>query len=269
MKKTNNNLEKKNIHANHRERMKKTFLENGYDAFSDVEMLEYFLFFGVPFKDTNSIAHALLDEYKTFHGVLNATYEGLMKVKGVGRHVALYIKSMHSAFGQYVKSNIQPMTRILCSDDAKSYCEKLFVGKQTEELVVLCLNNNSEVMNSKVVAKGTSSSVSVETKDISYFVMSNHCERVIITHNHPNGNPSPSDEDMSFTSKLFLNLGINDITLVDHIIVSPRGTHSMFEEDKLNAIKTNAIRTHNFTPPVPNAKWTPYINSKLAKKDNK
>ena len=269
MKKTNDKANTKNIHANHRARMKKLFLENGYDAFSDVEMLEYFLFFGVPFKDTNSIAHALLDEYKTFHGVLNATYEGLMKVKGVGSHVALYIKSMHSAFGEYVKSNIKPMTQILCSEDAKAYCEKLFVGKQNEEFIVLCLNNNSEVINTKTIAKGTTSSVSVETKDISYFVMSNHCERVIVTHNHPNGNPTPSDEDLGFTSKLFLNLGINDITLIDHIIVSPRGIFSMYEEEKLNDIKTNVIRTHNFKPPVPNVKWTPYINSKLAKKEYK
>jgi len=257
----------KNIHANHRARMKKQFLENGFDSFSSVEKLEYYLFFAIPFKDTNPIAHRLLDEFKTFNGVLNATYEGLCRVKGVGEHTALYLKTMLAGIGEYYKSNLTPMQEISCSNDAKEYCENLFVGKQNEEFVVLCLNKNCEVTNAKILAKGSTSEVLIEAKEILYFVMSNHCDRVIVAHNHPTGNPTPSDQDMAFTQKIFVSLGVSDITLLDHIIVSPRGTTSMYETGKLQELEKHAIRIHNFKPPTPNANWKPYINSKLSKKN--
>ena len=107
--KQDNKPKEKNIHANHRARMKKLFIENGLDSFSEVEKLEYLLFYAIPFKDTNPIAHRLLDEYKTLNGVLNATYDGLLRVKGVGEHVALFLKSMHAGISEYYKSNLVPM----------------------------------------------------------------------------------------------------------------------------------------------------------------
>lgn len=256
--KENKTTKEKNIHAEHRSRMRKAFLENGFSSFSEIEQLEFLLFYAIPFKDTNPIAHRLLDEFKTIHGVVNATHEGLTRIKGVGENVATYLKSLLEFVNIYYKYNNTPKAQILGPKAAKNYCQNLFVGKQTEEFVIICLNNNSEVINQKVIGKGNVNHIDVETRDVSYFVMSNHCYRVVVAHNHPSGNPTPSDDDMSFTSKLFLNLGINDITLVDHIIVSPRGTLSMYESNRLEDVAKHCIKTHNFTPPVPNAKWKPY-----------
>ena len=255
----NNKKSNKNIHADHRARMKKIFLEQGFDAFTDIQKVEYFLFFAVPFKDTNPLAHRLLDEFKNINGILNASFERLMGIDGVGEHVAIYLKTMLSIVNEYYKNRTNEKIIIKGSSSATAYCRSLFVGKQHEELIIICLNSQNEITFTKTISKGGLSKINVELSDITKFVLNSNCERIIVTHNHPVGTPTPSDEDFSFTSKLYLNLGLNNVELLDHIIVSPYGTYSMEEEKKMDPIKNAVINTYNIKRPIPREKCLPYL----------
>ena len=91
------------IHSGHRERMKQRFRETGFDGFSDVNALELLLFYAIPRQDTNPIAHALLDRFGSFHGVIDAHYEDLLKVNGVGENTALFLKMIPAVCKRYTQ----------------------------------------------------------------------------------------------------------------------------------------------------------------------
>lgn len=253
-----NKTTNKNIHAAHRARMKKIFLERGFDSFTEIQKVEYFLFFAVPFKDTNPLAHRLLDEFKNINGILNASYEKLMSIEGVGEHVAIFLKTTLAVIGDYHKGSIEEKVKINGTNSACSYCKSLFVGKQYEELIIICLNSQNDIIYTKTISKGGLSKINVELSDITKFVLNSNCERIIVTHNHPVGTPEPSDEDYSFTSRLYLNLGLNNIDLLDHIVVSPYGTYSMKAQHKLETIINDVVRKYNLKPHSPREKCLPY-----------
>lgn len=227
---------KENIHTDHRARMKQSFLKNGFNTFTEIQKIEFLLFFSVPYKDTNPIAHALLDEFKSLSGILDASYESLIKVDGVGEHTAIFLSSIRDYINEYY-SDIGKTTHIGGSTDAMQFCKSLYVGKKTEELVIICLDNNNDIINYKVIAKGDQSKVNVELRDITHFILNNGCERIIITHNHPTGNTNPSDDDLAFTQRTMVGLVLQNIEVLDHIIVSSRDTYSFAEHGIITGIK--------------------------------
>ena len=99
-----NEISKENVHKGHRERMKDTFLKNGLSGFSEHEIIELLLFFGIPMKDTNEIAHHLLNSFGSISDVFNAHYEDLIKVKGMTKNAAVFLKMMPDLFKRYVKN---------------------------------------------------------------------------------------------------------------------------------------------------------------------
>ncbi|MBQ9790396.1 MAG: RadC family protein [Clostridia bacterium] len=245
------------IHADHRSRMRETFKKTGLEGFSDIEKLEILLFHAIPFKDTNPIAHALLDEFKTFSGVINASFEALTKVKGVGENTALFFNLLNQTINEYYKSS-NNMTEILNSRTAQLFCKNLFVGKQKEEIWAICLNSASEIINYKKLSIGSISSAILEIKDLTHFVLDCRSERVIITHNHPSGTPLPSKEDLSWTMNAMKALIANDIDVIDHIIVSPRGTYSMASAKYIQQFKQSLPSTKVSSLANKHGKMKPY-----------
>lgn len=235
-------MEKKNktIHEDHRKRMKEVYLKNGLDAFSDIEKLEFILYFGVARKYTNPIAHRLLDEFGSFDKVLEAPIEKLARIEGVGEHTAILLSLLLKVTSAYGKSKCE--NYIPGTNSAKKYCENLFKGKNVEEFYVICLTSSNRVTSCTMINRGTISEVAVDIRKLTNLAMSSNCERMILAHNHPQGLPRPSDEDVVFTSKILFSCILNSIEVLDHIIVSDVGSFSFEEAGILKELKHDAVR---------------------------
>ncbi len=233
-------MEKNNPHKNHRARMRETYLKHGLDAFSDVEKLEFLLFFAIPRKDTNPIAHNLLDEFGSFDRVLEAPIEALAKVSGMGQHSAMMLSCIHEAFSIYGRD--KNSLEISNTHAARTYAANLFKGKTVEEFYVVCLSQTNKVIATKLINSGSVKAVSVEIRKITKIAIDNNCERIILMHNHPQGINKASDEDVAFTSKILVSCIINDIEVIDHIIYAGNGTTFSFESsDILKILKEDAV----------------------------
>ena len=239
MTKTSTNKTPNQIHANHRERMREIYLKNGFDAFSEVEVLEYMLFFAIPRIDTNPIAHKLLDRFGNLGNVLEAPIEALMQVDGVGYHTALYLNLMLKVTNTYTKSKCSD--KISGTNDAKAYCANLFTGKNVEEFYVICLSSLNHVISCDKLGTGSVSQVNIQIKDITRSIVLRNCERIIIAHNHPKGIARPSDEDMNFTRSILSNCIMNDVDVLDHIIVSDNAQFSFSESSIWPELRKEAI----------------------------
>lgn len=230
------------IHKNHRSRMKTSYLKSGFDSFSDIEKLEFILFYAISQKDTNPIAHRLLDEYKTFDKVLEAPIEKLKNIEGLGEHSAILLSLFLNVVNHYGKSKCN--SQIGSTSEAKNFAANLYKGVSVEQFYVVCLTTANKVLAYNKINSGTVSEVKIEMRHITSYAMSNNCERIIIIHNHPNGLAKPSDEDISFTASIALNCTMNNIELIDHIVVGQDKEFSFEESGMLKELKKDAVRKY-------------------------
>lgn len=234
-----------NIHKNHRTRMKESFLKNGLEGFSDIEKLEFLLFFSIAQKDTNPLAHHLINEFGNFDQVLEAPFERLKSVKGVGEHTAIFISSLIQVINAY--------GRCKCTDEingtnsAKEFAQNLLKGKCTEEFYALALNVSNRVVAIKRLNKGSASEVTVNIRNVTDTAISNQCDRILLIHNHPKGPAYPSDEDVGFTTQILCSCVLNGIELLDHIIASPEGAFSFEESGVLDQVKDKSVIILQYT----------------------
>ena len=208
------------IHTGHRQRVKERFLTEGLDNFSDIQVLELLLFYAIPQKDTNPIAHALLDKFGSLPQVLEAPVEELEKVPGVGRNAAVLL-SLAPAVGRYYmvergKAGLALQTIDACCQ----YLQNVFVGRRTEMVYLLCLDAKCKVLCCRQVAEGSVNSANVPIRRIVEMALAANATTVILGHNHPSGIALPSAEDLATTRRLAAALSMVEITLADHIIVA-------------------------------------------------
>lgn len=223
----NNDKKPKNLHAGHRQRLRDSVLKNGLNNMHDHQVLEFLLSFVVPQKDTNEIAHRLINEFGSFAGVLEGEIDRLKSVKGIGEVVAHFLFNQKNFF-QYYQTN-----KLITYDDAlvstyhtKRYFKALLSNKQNEELYLVGLDNHNKVVYCNMVERGSSNRTSANIRKITNIIINNSLSNVIIAHNHPNGSCHPSIDDDRFTKKLFLALSTNDVSLLDHIIVGQDDMYS-------------------------------------------
>lgn len=230
-----------NIHKDHRMRLKTQFLENGINSMTEVQILELLLFYSIPQKDTNPLAHKLLKEFTSIKGVLSAPTEELMNVVGIKQNSATLLKLVHGLINY---TSVPKGAKVINTTfDAKDYCQKLFHGIDVEQFYVICLSKENEVKKMKMIALGTMDEISLQIRNITEFVLLSRCNRIVICHNHPSGKGRVSDEDMSFTYSLLCSCLLNSIDILDHVIVGTNRTISMNEQGMLQSMKQRAFNT--------------------------
>jgi len=218
-----NDAQTKNVHAEHRKRMLNKFKEHGPEIFEDYELLEMLLFHSIPRSNTNEIAHKLLTQFGSFSGVFDSTIDRLCEVDNVGERSAILIKLVSACISQYEKSRMNiKKNAVVLSDENKveDYFLPKFIG-QTEEIVYAAyLDGSCRLIKCDKLAHGSTISVIIDP----YIVVRNavlyQARNVVLAHNHPNGEPSASIEDVEITnriSKLLLN---SNVKLVSHCIVA-------------------------------------------------
>ena len=217
------------IHEGHRQRLKSQFLAEGLEHFTEIQALELLLFPVVPRRDTNPIAHALLETFGSFSQVLEAPVEELKKVKGVGDSAAGYLHMVLEA-GRYYQISRSRQCKILSSlEKCGEYLTSFFYGKTVENIYLLCLDAKCMVLGCKKIGEGSVNSAGLSIRKIVETALGVNASAVILAHNHPSGLAIPSDDDIQTTRKVAAALSAVDIQLVDHIVVADDDYVSMVQ----------------------------------------
>lgn len=224
--------EAKNIHAGHRQRMRERAAKNGFDSLEKHEMLEVLLYPVIPQKNTNPIAHELINTFGSFHAVFDAPEEELLKVKGMTRNAAFYLKMMPAVSSYYLQDKTDCESIIINSSEAAyKYFSPKYIGKTVEVAMALLLSNAGKVLACEIISDGTVNAAEIQTRKIIEFCIKHNATQVILCHNHPSGVALPSSDDFITTKNINVALKSINARLVDHIIianddyVSMRQTH--------------------------------------------
>ena len=208
------------IHDGHRQRLKTRFREEGLDHFEEHEVLELLLYYTIPRRDTNPIAHELMNRFGSLSQVLEARPEELAKVDGMGDSAATFL-SLITAVGRYYLVNRTMQETILPTiEKCGHYLVPFFHGRRNEMVYILCLDAKCKVLCCKEMGEGSVNSAGVPIRRIVEAALGANATSVILAHNHPSGFAFPSDEDVLTTRRVALALDAVEIHLVDHIIVA-------------------------------------------------
>jgi len=221
-----------NIHAGHRQRLKQRYLDEGLASFSEHQVLELLLYYGLPQGDTNALAHDLLERYGSLPAVLEAGHEDLRQLKGLGAHTALLLTLLPDIWRYYQVARAKPRAAINSRQELAAYAERLFIGEARELAYLICLDARNNVLRALKLSEGALDSVGLEARAVAEAALRHQAKSVVLVHNHPGGSLKPSAGDISLTKQISAALAALDITVLDHIIVAG-GTHLSFVEKGL------------------------------------
>ena len=208
------------VHDGHRDRMRNRFRENGLDSFAAHEALELLLYYCIPRRDTNEIAHRLLARFdNSISKVFEASIEELMEIEYISFNAAVLIKMIPALARMYVADKVAPREKIESADDAKAYFRAKFFAREFESFMMLYLDNGNKIINCEVIAEGTVNASRVDIGKVVSSAVSKHASSCIAAHNHPRGTPFPSSDDVYSTKKIISSLKDVGVDLVDHVIV--------------------------------------------------
>ena len=208
------------IHDGHRERLKNRYLQEGLDHFEEVNVLELMLFYCIPRRDTNPIAHALLARFGNLVNVLEAPVEELEKVDGITHNAAVLLKLFPSVNKYFQVKKAASETILDTTEKYGRYLVPQFQGKRNETVMLLCLDAKCKVLACRELSEGSVNSAGVSVRKVVETALACNATTVILAHNHPSGLAFPSGEDVVATKRVADALHTVDVVLFDHIIVS-------------------------------------------------
>lgn len=211
--------ERVNLNKGHRQRMRMRYEANGLESFRPHEVLELLLFYVQPYKDTNKIAHRLINQFHTLAGVMDASAHELMEVDGVGEKTALFLNLLPDVFRLYQISRSESRSQSICSTELKKFLADLYIGERMEKAYVFCLDGNSRMFHMELVAEGSGCMSRLQIQSVAEIALRKRCSSLILAHNHPDGSSHPSSDDIFTTHRLYNALYALDIILTDHCIV--------------------------------------------------
>ena len=207
------------IHDGHRQRLKDRFLREGLDGFTDIQVLELLLFYAVPRRDTNPIAHALLERFGSLAKVLDAPVVKLTQVDGISENGATFLKLVREIERRYALSQGEEII-LNTIDDCCEYLTRFFKGKKNETVFLLSLDAKLKLLSCREVGEGSVNYASVPIRRCVEMALDDGATSVILAHNHPSGIAIPSNDDIQTTRRLAMALSTVEIQLADHIVVA-------------------------------------------------
>ena len=207
------------MHTGHRKRLKNRFLEEGLDSFEPHQVLELLLFFSIPRRDTNEIAHKLLKKFGSLSGVFEADIKELVKVEGIGENSAFLISMIPQLSRRYLNDKWRDKPELNSSSKAGEYAISLFAGRTYEVFYVICLDAQNRVNHAALVHEGTINEAPIYPRIIVETILRHKANSVILAHNHPGGSLNPSRGDIEATKVIKNALESISVKVVDHIIV--------------------------------------------------
>ena len=208
------------VHDGHREKMRQRFLSGGLESFAPHEALELLLYYAIPRRDTNPIAHALMERYGSLSAVLNAPVEDLKTVEGIGERAAVLIHMVAQLSRKASIDDAAQETVLSSSQRAGKYLLTRFEGKKRELVYQLCLDQKGKLLACKLLGEGGVTAAAVDIRQVVENAILTSASAVILSHNHPSGIALPSPEDYGVTDRVKTALATIGVKLADHIIVA-------------------------------------------------
>ena len=205
-------------HDGHRKRLKARFVKTGLDDFEPHNILELLLFYSIPRKDTNPVAHKLINQFGSLSGVFDARPEELMKIDGITESSAALIALIPQIARKYLEDKAEAVNIIGGFSDIGKYLLPKFIGRKVETIMLASLDNKNKIISCSIIAEGDSDRASISKRKIMEEAIRVNATRVVLAHNHPRGFAIPSSEDIFLTEEIYSLLKSVGIELVDHII---------------------------------------------------
>ncbi len=203
----------------HRQRLRDRFMSGGASAMPDYELLELVLFRAIPRRDVKPLARALLDQFGDFNRVLSAPPERLAKVTGVGDAVIADLKILEAAAHRMARSKVMKRHVISSWDAILDYCHTTMAHRETEQFRVLYLDRKNTLIEDEEQAHGTVDHVPVYPREVAKRALELNASALILVHNHPSGDPTPSQSDIDMTAQIQAACTALGLTLHDHLII--------------------------------------------------
>ena len=207
-------------HSGHRSRKRRQFRDHGIDAFADHEVLELLLYYAIPRRDTNPVAHALIDRFGSLNAVLSAPVEELERVPGMGANAALLLKLVPQVYRRARISITENEVILDTTERIGEFFVEQFVAQTSEVMYQLCLDAKGKLLACRLLGDGTVDAVSFSARRVLENAIQTRASLVALGHNHPSGVAIPSQEDIAATRSVADALRAVDIPLVDPVVVA-------------------------------------------------
>ncbi|MEM9854866.1 MAG: DNA repair protein RadC [Pseudomonadota bacterium] len=203
----------------HRTRLRARFHAGGAAALPDYELLELVLFRAIPRRDVKPLAHALIATFGDFNRVISASAPRLSEVPGVGDAVITELKIVEAAAHRLARARIMRRPVLTSWDQLVDYCHTAMAHRATEQFRVLFMDTKNTLIADEAQAQGTVNHVPVYPREVIKRALELDANALILVHNHPSGDPAPSEADLAMTSQIEIAAQAMGLVLHDHIIV--------------------------------------------------
>ena len=214
--------------AGHRERLRARFDKAGVDGLQDYELLELVLFRAIPRRDVKPLAKDLIIKFGGFAQVIAATPERLMEVKGVSANVARELRIVHAAGVRLAQERVLNRPVVSSWNDLLAYCRAAMADEKTEMFRILFLDKKNILIADEVQQRGTVDHTPVYPREVVKRALELGASAIILVHNHPSGDPTPSRADVDMTNEIVKAAKALHIKVHDHVVIGHQ-RHASFK----------------------------------------
>jgi DNA repair protein RadC len=211
----------------HRERLRGRFRDAGPEALSDYELLELLLFRALPRRDVKPLAKSLLDKFGSFAEVISAPEQRLAEVKGLGQAGITELKVVQAAASRFLRGAVKKRPALSSSASVLDYCRSAQAFAEREEFRILFLDKRNQLIADEVQQTGTVDHTPVYPREVVKRALELSATAIILVHNHPSGDPTPSHADIEMTKQIVAVANPLGIAVHDHLIVGKDGHVSL------------------------------------------
>ena len=215
------------LHGGHRDRLRQRFMKSDGQGIADYELLEMLLFAAIPRRDVKPLAKSLLARFKTLSGIVGAGAADLQQVRGLSENSAILMKVVHAICKTMLRENIREKPLLASWRQLIDYCHVSMAQEKREHLRVLFLNRKNQMIADEVQQVGTVDHAPVYPREIVRRALELGATAIILVHNHPSGDPAPSDSDIEMTDEVIRAASALGLLVHDHIIISESGHVSL------------------------------------------
>jgi DNA repair protein RadC len=237
----------KEIHNGRRAKLRELFAKSGLESFNDTQVLEYALGFCVPRQDTNPTAHRLINKFGSLAAVIDAHPDKLKEIIGVGEQSAYFISFLGELLHYYHINKAKDM-KITSPNDAAAYFKDVMPTYTTEQFVMVCLGLSGNVLIRDNTTSNDISKVDINVRELVDIALRVKTTAVVIAHNHPTDDPTPSDTDTLLTRQIITVFDALGIKVLDHIIFAKNGESFSFAENHLIGALLHEYKIYKESP---------------------
>jgi DNA repair protein RadC len=226
--------------AGHRERLRQKFLKYGLEKLTDEEIVELLLTLATPRRDCKKTARETLRRFEGLAGVLEASLEQLQQVPGIGPKNALGLKLVHEVARKFLRERLVGREYLSSSREVYDYLLHALRDLKKEVFQVIFLNGRNEIIQVETLFEGSLTSSAVYPREVIKRALFHHAAALIFAHNHPSGDPQPSNQDFTITRDLFLAGKIMGIRVLDHVIIGKNRYYSLADQGFIRKWETES-----------------------------